>query len=547
MQGVLTLIFSQILIKILGLIYTLYLTNREGFGDTGNAICASGYQIYAMLLTISSIGVPNAISKLVSERVAIGDHKGANRVFKIAFATFTLIGLSGSLILFFGAKTIANKWIQIPQSEMTLVALSPAIFFVAISSVMRGYFNGRQNVKTTAKSQSLEQAFKTVLTIIIVEIIAILSNTRTDLMAAGANLATAGATFLGFSYLILYYQTVRKEIAREIKSSVNYKYERVVTIIKKILMVSIPMALSAIMSSLNKNIDSFTVVRNLKTFLPETVATAQYGMLSGKVETLTALPLSINIAFATALVPAIAAAKAKNDTKTATKRTSFSLLTSMLIGLPCTIGMCIFSQQILDLLFPNANQGAVILQISSFTIIFTILEQTINGALQGFGKVMVPAIALGCGVITKLILNLVLIPIPSIGIKGAAIGSVACNIVAFTIAFNVLRKNIKLDLKISKFIIKPIIATFIMAICSCFTYYMLNCIINSNVDKIIEIGVEKVILEKLVTIIALIIAVLIYAISIGCLKVFSKEEIYMIPYGQKIYKLLYKIGIYKEK
>ena len=86
-----------------------------------------------------------------------------------------------------------------------------------------------------------------------------------------------------------------------------------------------------------------------------------------------------------------------------------------------------------------------------------------------------------------------------------------------------------------------------MAICSCFTYYMLNWIINSNVDKIIEIGVEKVILEKLVTIIALIVAVLIYAISIGCLKVFSKEEIYMIPYGQKIYKLLYKIGIYKEK
>ena len=119
MQGVITLIFSQILIKLLGLVYSLYLTNREGFGDKGNGIVAAGYQIYAMLLTVSSTGVPNAISKLISERIAIGDHKGAHRIFKIAFATFTVIGLVGTLLLFFGAHMIANYWLQIPDAEMT--------------------------------------------------------------------------------------------------------------------------------------------------------------------------------------------------------------------------------------------------------------------------------------------------------------------------------------------------------------------------------------------------------------------------------------------
>ena len=108
MQGVMTLMISQVLIKLLGLIYTLYLTNREGFGDKGNAIYASGYQIYALLLTISSIGVPNAISKIISEKIAVGDHKGANRVFKVAFVTFALVGLAGTLALFFGANIIAN-------------------------------------------------------------------------------------------------------------------------------------------------------------------------------------------------------------------------------------------------------------------------------------------------------------------------------------------------------------------------------------------------------------------------------------------------------
>ena len=132
MQGVFTLMFSQVLIKILGLVYTLYLTNREGFGDKGNAVYASGYQIYALLLTISSIGVPNAISKLISERVAVGNHRGADKVFKIAFVTFAFVGFIGTVLLFCGAKIIAQKWLQIPDAEMTLVALSPAIFFVSI-------------------------------------------------------------------------------------------------------------------------------------------------------------------------------------------------------------------------------------------------------------------------------------------------------------------------------------------------------------------------------------------------------------------------------
>ena len=396
MQGVITLIFSQVLIKLLGLVYTLYLTNRQGFGDKGNGIVAAGYQIYAMLLTISSIGVPNAISKLVSERVAIGDHKGAHRIFKIAFATFSVIGLVGSLLLFLGARVISVYWLQIPDAEMTLVALSPAIFFVAIASVMRGYFNGRQNIKATARSQTIEQIFKTALTIILVEVVAIISNTSTQWMAGGATLATTLATMAGFGYLYLYYETRKKEIAVEIKSTVNYKYERVRTIVKKILLVSIPIALTAIMSSLNKNIDSFTVVRSLKNFMPEDMAVSQYGILGGKVDTLTSLQLSINVAFSTALVPAISAAKAKKDKETITKRTSFSLLISMLIGLPCTVGMCIFAGPILNLLFPNASDGTVILQISALTILFTILDQTINGALQGYGKLKIPAISLGC-------------------------------------------------------------------------------------------------------------------------------------------------------
>mgnify|MGYP004650979101 FL=1 len=522
MQGVFAIMFSQVLIKIFGMIYKLYLTNKEGFGDAGNAIYSSGFQIYALLLTLSSIGVPNAISKLVAERLAVGDSKGAHRIFKVAFATFSIIGGIGTLILFYGAKYIAYNMLQIPEAEYTLVALSPSIFFVAISSVVRGYFNGRQNLKATANSQTIEQVFKTCLTIIIVAVIGAFSSNNTIIMAAGANLATTLSTFLSFAYLYLYYGERKKEIAQDIKSSTNYKAYRIKDIIKTILSVSIPISLSSLMSVITKNIDAITVVSGLKTFMTEASAKIQYGILAGKVDALTAVPLSLNIAFATALVPTIASAKAVGNIQIARERTELSLLITILIGLPCTVGMFVFAPQILNLLFPNANRGELLLQISSLTIIFSVLIQTVNAGLQGIGKIMVPATALGIGVIVKYILNLILIKNPSIGVYGAGIASLCCNVVVFLIGITVLIKNMKLQLDLGKFVIKPILSTGMMAIVSLYVYNVL----------------QKLIANQLATVISIACAGIIYIISLLILKNLTKEEIYKMPKGDKIVKAL---------
>ncbi len=529
MQGVMALMFSQVLIKLLGLVYKWYLTNKEGFGDEGNAIYSAGFSIYALLLTVSSTGVPNAVARLVSAQIAKEDYRGAHRIFKIALATFAVVGLIGTMILFFGAHYIANVWLAIPESELTLVALSPAIFFVAIVCVFRGFFNGRGNMKAMANSQTIEQLFKTLFTILIVEIVAVSSGVNTTLMAAGANLATTFATITSFIYLFFYYKIRREDLSKEIVTSRHLRTKSVAGTVRKILSVSIPMSLSSILTSINRNIDSTTVVRGLKTFLTETEAKAQYGILSGKVDTLTSLPLSFNIAFATALVPAITTAKTTGDMETGRKRVSFSLLVTMLIGLPCMIGMIIFAQPILNLLFPNAPEGAFIFQVSSLAIIFTVLEQTVNGALQGLGKILVPATALSIGVILKLILNLVLVPIPSIGAAGAAFATVVCHAVAFFIGFSVLRRNMKLGLSFSKFIIKPLLASGMMAICS-YGFYLLLGGINAG---------------KMATIIAIITAIIIYVLSVFVLKILDKEEIKMIPYGYKLNKILEKIGLYK--
>ncbi len=528
-QGILALLFSQVIIKLLGLIYKLYLTNKEGFGDAGNAIYGSGYQIYALLLTLSSIGVPGAIAKMISEKVAVGDNRGAHRIFKISLVTFGLIGLTGTCVMFFGAKYISNAMLQIPEAELTMVALAPAIFFVSIASVIRGYFNGIGSLKPTANSQTLEQVFKTFFTVVFVEIIAIFTQADTTLMAAGATIATTLATFLSFGYLYLYYRLMKKNVWKDINASAKTSNESIKKVLKKILIVSIPITITALLSTINKNIDAFTVVGGLKNFITdEARAKELYGIISGKVDTLTSLPLSFNVAFSTALVPAVSSAIAMKNKKVASNKISFTILATILLGLPATVGMIVFAEPILKLLFPMQPEGTLVLQITSLTIITVALVQTINAALQGLGRVNVPAIALTIGVIIKFICNITLVPNPNFGILGAAIGTVLCYIVADIIAFIVLKRSIKIETKLTKFVIKPILASLIMAIISYGLY----------------INIINIIGNKLATIIAIIIAVISYGLSVATLKILTKEEILMLPLGNKIYKLLNKLKIY---
>ena len=502
-KGIIVLLFSQVLIKIIGLIYKLYLTNREGFGDEGNAIYSAGFQIYALLLTFSSTGVPTAISKLVSERLAIGDNKGAHRIFKIAFFTFAIFGIAGTILLFFGARTIATNWLQIPEAEYSLIALSPSIFFVSITSVIRGYFNGREKLSATARSQSIEQIFKTIFTIILVEIIANITKNNTMLMAGAANLATTIATFFSFSYIYMYYKDQRKEIATEIKQSVNYIPTRIRKTIKNILNEAIPISLTSIMSAFSKNIDSFTAVRILKKIIEEQEAKIQYGILSGKVDTLCLVATSLNVPFVTAMVPSIAKSKAINDEKQVAKKSESFIQIAILIGLPATIGMFIFAKPILNLLFPNASDGAMLLKINSISIVFMLIAQTINGILQGIGKIKVPVISFFIGMILKTFCNISLIQNPKIGIAGAAIGNIVCNIVVCTIGLIVVKKNINLKLSLKNLVLKPIIASSLMGIFSIYIYNVLKRIISS----------------KMATILSIAVAVIIYAIVIILLKI----------------------------
>ncbi len=532
MNGVMTLIFSQIIVKLVGIVYKVYLTNRTGFGDTGNAIYNGGYQIYALLLLISSIGIPNAISKLVSERTSVGDYRGADRVFNVSLAILGGIGTIGSLILFLGSNFIANVMLDIPESAITLRILAPAIVLVAISSVIRGYFNGRSQMKPTGYSQSLEQILKTVLTIIIVEIAAHMSGNNVVSMAAGATAATTLSVMGSLLYIIKYYWNRKNGFLREMnQQTVEVPNETTKDVIKRILQISIPASLTSIVTSINKNIDSFTVVRGLKKITSAEEAKKLYGILTGKTDMLTALPLAFTIAFATALVPNISSAKARGDKKEIVKRIKSSFLLTMLIGLPCAFGLFTFAGPIFSLIFPNASDGASILRAVSMVVVFTTVTQTLSGSLQGLGNYRAPVAGLVFGVIVKTILNLIIIPIKGIGIYGATISTIICQAISFGTEFMVLKKMTKIRFNKMKYFIKPISAALIMSVGGYAIYWISDIILPG----------------RIATLVGLMFSVIIYVAAVIGLNILSKEEIKDMPKGNAIYNFLVRIGVYKEE
>ena len=571
MAGVFTIMVAQVLVKLLGFVYRHVPTVIPEFGDEGNGIYGIGFNIYMLLLTVTTVGVPGAISKLVSGKVARGQIKEAKRIFRVALGLFSIVGIIGTLIMIVCAKPMASLAGNDSASGV-LLALAPSVIFVSIAAVIRGYFNGMYNMKPSSFNQTLEQIFKAGLTILFVYGIhyiytnqaelaleyGINKDTITAIMAVWANIASTISCAIGLAYLFIYYQLHKNDI-NELKDGdqdpitnedeiVNAQGS-IRRIVKMILSLSIPMSLASIVSAINRNIDSFTVNNILQQVLPimnpekfannssliVAEATRLYGILAGKVDMLIGLPLSINIAFATALVPAVTEAIAKDDKALASKRISYSIRLSMIIALPCSLGLCVLAKPVLELLFhgqvATSPESVLLLQISSFTILFTVMNQTINASLQGIGRMFIPACALCVGVIIKLLLNLILIRIPAINVYGAAVGSVVCHFIATLIVTHVLRKSIKLETNFKDVVLKPLLSVLLMAgITSGFYALMINII-----------GYES----RIITIASLGVAVITYALAIVILKVLSKEDYLLLPAGDKIYKILCKLKLAK--
>lgn len=527
MKGVAVVLISQLVIKLFGFLYRVILTNIEGFQDVGNSYYSSGYKVYIFILALATTGVPSAIGKLVSEKVAIGDRKGAHRIFKISLMLFTTIGIVFSLLLFLTSEYIADSVLANPGVKYTLATLSPAVLFVSIAAVFRGYFVGLGNMSAHSIAQIIEQIINSVLSVVFV---LMLAGHTPEIMAMGSTAATAVSTLVALLYLYIYYKMNKEQIWEDVRLSGKFDEERIKKIIKDIFKYTIPIAITSVVSSLVGMVDLVTVVDGLTTYYQNLgvqdallVANEKFGIISGKVDILVSIPFALNVAIVTPLMPAISAHMARKETSQAQSKINTSMKLSSIISFPCMIGLIILAQPIFDAIFPNANSGAILLQIEAISIFMGLAAQTAESALVGINKLNVPTVAILCGAVTKYLLNIWLIPL--FGETVSPITTIAYHLVDALVAIIFLYRTMKAKFDGKNIIVKPLFSSILMGVAVIFV---------QKVCVYIKLG------NAVSLAIAIITGVLVYFYVLLKSGALSEEELTQIPYGNKICHLLQK-------
>ena len=416
-QGALILTVAGIIVKFIGAFSRIYLSRF--LGGEGIGLYQMAYPIYLLCLSVSSAGLPVAISIMVAERNAVNDYQGGQKVFRISMAALVMTGLFFSILLFFGAQWLVDSGIvRDPRAYWSLLALSPAVFCATLLATLRGYFQGLQLMTPTAVSQILEQIVRVVT---MIAFAVILLPYGLEFGAAGATLGAAPGAFMGIIVLIgFYYMTRgwRKELAADQDRSI--KPQSALFIIKRLLILAIPVSLANIMLPIVSNIDLFIVPRRLEVagFAVEE-ATTLFGYLTGMATALVNMPTIVTASLAASLVPVISEAIAQNRDEVVVKRTDTAMRLANLITIPAFVGMCVIAMPISAMLYATPDAGPCI-AVMSFGVFLLGVQQVTTGVLQGMGKTAIPFINMVVSASVKVFLSWNLTALPAWGVLGAA-------------------------------------------------------------------------------------------------------------------------------
>ena len=420
LQGTLVLTLAGFFVKAIGSINWILLSRV--LGGEGIGIYQMAFPIYFLALQISSAGIPIAISIVTAEKLAKSDYLGAQKVFKTSFIMLTLTGILASVAMYLSAHWLIEvKWIEEPRSYYSLIALSPAIFFVTLISCYRGYLQGWQMMTPTAISQIVEQILRVV---VMLGAVYLLLPYGLDMAAGGASLG-AGVGAAGALLVLLYYYyklprhqstTSEKVASDETNSSWS--------ILKQLITLAIPISMASILLPLVSNLDLAIVPKRLLAAgFTQNQTTELFGYLTGMSVPLVNLATIFTAALATSLVPSISGLLSQKDMNGVYQRTAGSMRLTFLGTVPFTLMLYIFAEPVVTLIY-NAPKAADATRIISLSIFFLGLHQVSTGILQGLGKPKIPVINMCISAVCKVILNYFLVAIPWLGIGGAAYATV---------------------------------------------------------------------------------------------------------------------------
>ncbi len=463
-RGVSILSLAGILCKFIGLFFTVPLTRL--IGSEGLGIYQSVYPTYNLLLTLSSAGLPVAVSRLVSQYLAKNDPRNAHHVFRSALWMLTGLGCLFMILMIAGNGSLTG-WVQEPRASLGFTAIAPCLAIVCALSAFRGFMQGQQNMKPTALSQIVEQTGKVLFSLPLAYF-----GVRHSLAmgAAGALLGITLSEACATAVVAAIYFRQRKAYAARPQLSVEPEISSG-KLISRLLSISIPITVSACIVPLAQFVDSIMMCpRMMDSGLTHDVARSLYGVFSGLVIRLINMPTALALAIAMSLVPAVSAAQAKKDEEGMRQASDQGIKLAFLIGFPCSVGMSVLAKQVFGFLYYESlkpeqfRTGWELLTVSSLTIVLFTVVQATSGILQGLGKQRIPMYTLIAGVSCKVLMNYILVGIPGINIHGGPIASIICYSVSMIPNLFFVCKYAKISFNWKEWILKPGISVAAMGI-----------------------------------------------------------------------------------
>lgn len=523
MHGAAILTVGVVIMKILGAIYKVPLGNI--LGDYGYGIFLSTYNVYNIFFTLSTAGLPVALSRMIAEADAHGRIQQKEKTFRTALLTFAVIGLVFASVMFFGSRWLAVFYLQKPDAALSVKAMSPAILLVCLVSAYRGFCQGNGNMIPTTVDEVLEVLFKVISGLLIAGLL-VRGGHGLPEASAGAILGVSIGSVISLGYMVIY-------------RSRHYRYSHVKdavpvdstgTIIGNILKIGIPISLGASIMAILSSLDPGICHSRLAAGgFSEHEAGVLFGVY-GKVQTLFNLPAAFMTPLTIAIVPAVAGAIARNNRKEAEKTSEDAMRIASVISMPMGVGLAVLSFPIVNVLYPRSDPAGPgllsIMGIASFFVCIVLME---NAILQASGKERLPMVALVTGSLLKIIINWIIIAIPAVNIYGAPIGTLLGYLCMALMDYFFIRTALHQRPNLVKALGKPLLCSALMGIVAYAVYRV------SHLLPLMH-GILGMTLSMLLAILAAVIFYLFLVIRTGCI---TTADLDMIPGGNKLAKLLH--------
>ena len=534
------LAMASMIVRVIGLLYRAPLTAI--IGDEGNGYYGTAYNIYTIILMVSSYSMPSAISKLMAQKLAVGEYRNANRVFRCALTYGVLVGLVGSGLLFFGARFLVPN-----VAVCVLQVFAPTVFLFGILGSMRGYFQARGSMVQTSVSQILEQLANAVVSIaaawlLMQTAVGADPTRRAQLGAMGSALGTGAGVLIALLFMAFCFRRSREGRKAEILSDATGKEEKYRTFLRDTVLVITPFMLSGVIMNLTISLNQTIYMRMLIDLkgAGEIATTTLYGIFSNKAVVISNIPISIATAVSSAIIPGISAAYARRDETGARRQVGNAIRITSILAIPSAVGLAVLARPITMLMFPQMESlelASSLLSLLAVTVIFYSISTITNAALQSIGRMNLPLVSAGIALVVQTVVLVLLLRFTDLDVRALVLVSILYSVMIFAVNQYYLRRFLGIRQDVRRDYLQPLVCAALMGAAAKAVYYL----VSMAAEPVENLPKGFYFRNLAATAAALLAAVLVYGYTMVRSGTVRRKDLLSMPKGQSLVRLMEKL------